>query len=331
MARATRKREARPEPGSSSSAGGRTGLLIVAGLFVVVAIAGVMVIRNLVGLGQPVVNIDELERQEDVRMASLEKVRRSEELLRDSKLEEASKLLQEVVEADPNFSAGHLMLGYVLMQLGKLPLAAQVTRRAYELDPDEPAVCFQMGLMELRQGNVESAAALVRVAIGLRGQANLSPAPEYHLVLAAAFSRSNKPDKADEQMALALRIDRAQAISYAELVSPETQVALGRLLVKRGEMDEAGRLFSLAASQRPDRDDWYYLAARAYYVLGKYAQAASLIEMAVDLDPANGTYMRLKRQIEARGTDLSAGEPNAGTQEQGLGEHEPSLLSPFNR
>jgi len=295
------RRQEKPAPRSQLAGVGRGKALAVAGVFVVAAVVGVLAVRKLAGPGDPVVDVEALERQETIRTESIEKITRCEELIRNVKLSEASRLLLQVTEADPDFYLGHLMLGYAFMQLGKMNLAEQASRRAYELEPDEPTVSFQMGQIEVALGNVGSAVDSLRRAIRLRAQAEVPPAAEYHVTLADALARDGQFAQADEEMDRALQADRAMAMSAVGMSGPEAQVALGRALVRRKEVVEAARLFAQAASQQPDRADWQFLAARAYFVQAKFAQAASYIQQAVDLDPANPTYVKLKRQIDAKG------------------------------
>ncbi len=299
MARRMRRQE-KSAPSSRLAGVGRGKALAVAGAFVVAAVAGALAVRKLAGPGDPVVDVEALERQEAIRTESIEKITRCEELIRNAKLNDASRLLQQVTEADPDFYLGHLMLGYAFMQLGKMNLAEQATRRAYELEPEEPTVSFQMGQIETALGNVGSAIDSLRRAIRLREQAEVPPAAEYHVTLADALAQDGQATEADQEMDRALAADRAMAMSAVGMAGPEAQVALGRALIRRNEVAEAARLFAQAASQQPDRADWQFLAARAYFVQAKFAQAASYIQQAVDLDPANPIYVNLKRQIDAK-------------------------------
>lgn len=306
-------------------------VLTVVAALVALAVVGILFIRSQAG--GPVVDVDALEREEDARFASLEVLGRVEELIQNGKIEEARRSLQQVTEADPNFYLGHLMLGYVFMQQGKLNLAAQATQRAYKLEPNDPAVNYQMGQAESISGNVESAIDHLARAIRLRADQNPPPppAPEYHVTLADALARAGRPDQAKRQMTLALDADRDQAIAAAVMAGPDAQVALARVLFGRKETAEAAQLFAQAAALRPDRADWQSQAARAYYVQGKFDQAASFIQRAVDLDPSNAAYVRLKQRIGQKsfGTpSIEIAEPESD--QRADDDQEPPAINLFN-
>ncbi len=296
MARTTRKKD---KPTGSGGRIPRKALMAAVAL-VAIAVAGILLIRAQVGPGEPVVDVEALEQQDNIRIASIEQISRIEEMIGAGKLDEASRVLQQITEEDPNLYLGHLLLGYTFMQLGKLPLAAQVTRRAYALEPQDPAVNYQLGQTELALGNTESAIDHFTAALRLRAEQNLPPAPEYHITLADALSQSGQTAAATQQMDQALAADRAGAIAAAGIVGPAAQVALARALARRQELSEASELFAQAADREPHRADWQFLTARAYFVQGRFGRAAPFIQRAVDLDPANPGYVKLKQQIDKR-------------------------------
>ncbi len=309
-------------------------LLLLGMGFVTVAVVGVWLINRQVGGGRPPIDIAALERQHEVRRESIDRIGQAERLIRDGRTDEARQALERVIEADPDFFPGHLVLGYLFMRQGKLPLAEQATRRAYELEPNDHAVVFQLGQVELLGGKVESAIDLLARAIRLLREANAPPEGRYHLVLADALIRNGRPALAEDQLKRALEINREETLASSALVGPQTQVALARVLVDRREMSDAERPFEQAASQLPDEAEAQYQAARAYYVQGKFAQAAPLIDRAVELDPANPAYVQLRRQVHAGqfGSNDATAEiellspSNQNTQET---EEEQGLFNPF--
>jgi tetratricopeptide (TPR) repeat protein len=300
MARATHKPRVAPAPAPPPSGRGFRVSIPVILAFLVAAALGVWYIHTYVGPGRPIVNIAELDRQSDIRRSSIEAITRTEQLLRDGRLDEARKLAEQVTEKDPNFFPGHLVLGFIHMRSGRLPLAEQATRRACQLEPNDHAVTFQLGQVELLQGKNESAVEQFTRAIAIQERTNARPEAKYHLMLGDALIQSGRADQAVSQLKAALDIDRGETLKTAALVDPQTQIQLGRLLIDRREMVDATRLFEQAAAQVPDRAEVHYQAARAYYVQGKFAEAAPLIEKAVELDPANPTYVQLRRQVNAR-------------------------------
>jgi tetratricopeptide (TPR) repeat protein len=313
MARSTRKTKPPTHDAPSAWVADKPKTVMVTVALVAAVVVGVLVIRAQVGPGQPVVDIDAVERQEDIRATTFEKVAQAEQLLTDNKPEQATRLLLEVTQADPGFYLGHLMLGYLYMQTGKLPLAAQATRRAYELEPTDSAVNYQMGQVELLLGQSESAIEHLAAAVRLRQEAGLPPAAEYHVSMADALIHNGQLGPADDQLASALEADHQGTLQAAQFVGPETQVALARALVKRQDTADAAPLFVQAAELAPDRADWQFLAARALFVQGRLPQAAALIQRAVDLDPTNADYVKLRRQIDSQRVDTPDDVEETGT------------------
>jgi tetratricopeptide (TPR) repeat protein len=328
MARSARKKE---RTGPTEPAGRRSGTaktLIGMAVIVVVAIVGVIVIRSQAGPGRRVVDVEALAQQEQIRNVSLQRIAQCEDLMSDGKMDEAVQLLQQVIVEDPNFYIGSLLLGYAYMRLGKLPLADQLTRRAYALEPNDFAVDFQMGQIEVLLGQMDFAIDHLTQAIRLRREAGQPPAPEYHITLADAYARNRQPELAADEMEIALNANREEATKAAGAAGPQAQIALARAMVRRKEMAEAARLFAQAAEQQPDRAEWQFLAARAYYVQGKFEQAAPFIQRAIDLDPSNGAYVQLKRKIDARDFASPDEGVEASNPREGGG---PSELDPFKR
>ncbi len=303
-----RNRREKPEGESA-----RSNRLMAVFLLIVVAVAGVLVIRAQVGPARPVVDVDALERLDEIRATSIEQLTRAEEMIQEGRLDEAFTTIRGVTEQDPNFALGHLMLGYVFLEQGKLPLAAEATRRAHGLDPGDPATNFQLGQIESSMGHLESAIECLARAIRIRTELELPPLPEYHITFADALARNWETERALRQMERALEADRAATLSAVSMAGPAAQMALARVLARRQEMSEAVRFFAQAAHAAPDRPDWQYEAARAYYVQGKFDQAAAYIQRAVDMDPTNPRYVRLKERISQKGygsdDPLAAPEP----------------------
>jgi tetratricopeptide (TPR) repeat protein len=308
-------------------------LLVVAG-FIVAAVGGVLIIRSR-GPGPPVVDIQKLERDEDIRRQSIEKGRRSEGLMREGKMDQARPLLEQITESDPRFYPAHLMLGFLFMQQGKLPLAEQATRRAYQLEPNDPAIDYQLGQIELMQGKYDSAIDLLIRAVRLQKETGEPAEAKYHVTLADALIRNGQAAHGADQLNLALDVNRREALALAPVLGPQAQLVLAKVLAARGETSDAARLFAEAAEQLPDEAEAHYQAARAHYVQGKFDQAAPLIEKAVTLDPANVEYVRLRRQIRAgqfgSSTSMPVVDLGGANRETDEAQEEEGLPNPFKR
>ena len=85
--------------------------------------------------------------------------------LRQGKLAEATKQLQDVVAKNP-VSAAYLLLGQVLMQQNRLDEARQALQQALTLRPDLVMARILLGHIHLRQGNYAGALAETKEALG---------------------------------------------------------------------------------------------------------------------------------------------------------------------
>jgi tetratricopeptide (TPR) repeat protein len=335
MVLADKKKLFPPTPGSRPPKLRLDRRVLVVVAFIVAAVGGVWVIRSQVNPGPPVIDIRKLEREEDIRRQSIEKGRRCERLMREGKIDEARPLLEQVTESDPRFYPAHLMLGYLFLRQGKLPLAEQATRRAYQLEPNDPAIDCQLGQIEMMQGKYDSAIELLIRAVRLQKETGEPPEAKYHATLADALTRNGQAAHAVDQLNLALDANRRETLALAPMFSPQAQLVLAKVLVARGETSDAARLFAEAAEQLPDEAEAHYQAARAYYVQGKFAEAASLIEKAVELDPANAEYVQLRRQIRSGQFGSSTSVPvvdlGRANKETDESPEEEGLPNPFKR
>ncbi len=304
----------RHETDGKRSTGARP--LVLVGGVVALAVVGVVVIRAIESPGPRIADIAALERQNDIRTASFERLEQAHEMMRTQQIDQARVLLEQIIADDPDFYPGHLLLGSVHMELGKLNLAEQATQKAYELEPKDPDVLYQLGLIASMRGELTTAAEHLASAIELLARLQQPPAPGYHIALADVHFRDGQSSKGYEQVEQAVQADASeagleQAIAGAMMAGEQVKHALAGELFSLGKKARAAMLFARAADERQDIAAWQYRAARVYAQLDQYDLAREYIQRAVDLDPSNAEYVALKRDIDkALGVDsLLAPEP----------------------
>ena len=157
------------------------------------------------------------------------------------------------------------MRGVILAQLGRHEEAEAAFAEASKLDPAEQAAAMGRSLTFQETGRLEESIRL------LRQQLQESPgdgAVSYLLAQALITSgvRPSEPGFAEARKALeaSLRWDPNQA---------EPRVALGKLLVRIGEMEEAARHFEAAARLDPTNRTATYQLMRALHKLGREQEA----------------------------------------------------------
>ncbi len=278
--------------------------ILLAGLLV--GIVGVLVIRRLAGPTRQIVDVAALDRRERVRRSSEQRVAEALDLLDDQQVDRAIELARQVTKDDPDYAAGQLLLGRLLLAAGRSAEAEMPAARALELDPDNPEAHFQMGYVHLLTRAGRGAVAEFKKAIELVENLGRPVPISYHLSLAEAYAKQAQTDLADRQVSRALAIDRDETLALCEGADWETLMLVGRALTRRGEHYKASELFIRAARLRPALAEPQYWAARSCSVVGKHAEALEFIDGALQLDPVSEKYRSLKEQIESerRGLDL---------------------------
>ncbi len=331
MAGKTRKAALAASPSTSQK--GLTRKQLMGGVvFVIVAVVSFLIVRWLADPGKPVVDLARLQREQEVRRKSIDVVTRSEELIKNGQLDQAMRNIEQVTESDPHFYPAHLVLGYVFLRQGKLPLAEQATRKAHDLDPNEPAINYQLGQIEMGLGKLDSAIELLGRAIRVQKEREEPTEPRYHVTLAEALLRNGQKAMAADQLKLALSVDRKETIASASMAGGQSMTALGRLLADRREFDAAVKLLADAAEQNPDQPDAQYQVARLYYIQNQAARAVPYIDRAVTLDPSNEDYVHLRRQIhESRGGSTTRASNLPALLEQNEPEQDTTIFDVLKR
>ena len=85
-------------------------------------------------------------------------------LVRLNRLEEAQQPAEAAVQGDPDFAAGHELLGSLLARKSQLAEAASEYQRAVQIQPDFSRAQLDLGLVLAAQGDLAGATDHLRKA-----------------------------------------------------------------------------------------------------------------------------------------------------------------------
>lgn len=80
------------------------------------------------------------------------------------RIEEAGRVYQQAVDAEPDNVDALCMAGVCARDLGDAPMADRLLARALELDPGSSFALFNLGMLRLNQGRIDEAAGLMQGA-----------------------------------------------------------------------------------------------------------------------------------------------------------------------
>ncbi|MCX7962664.1 MAG: tetratricopeptide repeat protein [Burkholderiales bacterium] len=185
--------------------------------------------------------------------------------------------------------SGHAFLRQGLGRLGlALVLALALPARADQSPPEDPAaldaaLAWQLGYAAHLQGDFHTAIALFRRSIALR------PSPEAHTYLGWSLSHLGRLEEAIAECETAIRLDPDFGNPYNDI---------GVYLIALGRADESIPWFEKA--MRAPRYCCYqfphFNLGRVMLAKGRLAEARRLFERALDFDP---DYEPARRALEA--------------------------------
>jgi len=239
----------------------------------------------------------------------LEKVERAASLIRDNRIEEAERELNQALKTKPNEAAALNLLGTIRAQQGKLNDAEALFARAVRIEPlmagahmnlarlhllngaPEKAVAKLKETLRLEPGNAEASYRLAWVLLSLgrfdecvsfieTARQSLPPSAPLLAVLGDAHLRKGALDKAEENYLLATNSDGANA-----------NAIIGLAMVARARGDNKTAILHLNGVRNVIVD--------SPELLHKFAG------IALDLQLTDGALQALKRAIELRPAEPS--------------------------
>lgn len=216
----------------------------------------------------------------------------------------AAQNFQTVVDMQPDWPGGHLMLGRSLLALDRKQDALAHLSRAHELEPDDGATILTLGRTYLELGQAGQAATIL-------GKADASSLPEanrgtLYQLRGQALLQAGRPAEALADLANAARLEPSNA---------KLQRTYGSLELKHGDLDRALSALQRSAELEPDDIDGQrlYLSAlisdaRQTPEAGRqaaYDRAATVGERLARLD-ASGETLSLLGNLQ-----LQAGREDA--------------------
>jgi tetratricopeptide (TPR) repeat protein len=187
--------------------------------------------------------------------------------------EEAVRVLQEAVAAEPAYAEARIDLALVYFRAGRLEKASAEAAEVVKADPRNVRALQVLGNVEFAQGNFASAEEHLHAALGI------------HLDFGTAYS-----------LALAYLSQHKLAETkflFDEILNdmgstPELHVLLGRAYRETGYLDEAIREFKKAIELDPRYPRVHYYLALAYLAQGekeRFPTARPLFEQELAINP----------------------------------------------
>jgi tetratricopeptide (TPR) repeat protein len=187
--------------------------------------------------------------------------------------EEAVRLLQDAVAAEPAYADARVDLAMVYFRAGHLEKAGAEASEVVKADPHNARALQLLGNIEFAQGNFAEAAEHLHTALGLQGDFETA----YSLALAYLSQHKLAETK----------------ILFDELLNdmgstPELHVLLGRAYRETDYLDEAIREFKKAIELDPHYPRVHYYLALAYLAQGekeRFPTARPLFEQELAINP----------------------------------------------
>ena len=211
---------------------------------------------------------------------------------------DAAAAARKATELDDKFGEGFAILGVSILanNLKEWSEAIAQAQQGAFLDPGNTIVQAAVGKIFEANGQLEQAAAAYRRAL----QTDPGFAPARLALIQAELNRGNR------DAALA----EAKKIAAEMPTSPELQLLIGEITIRKGDYAEALGYLERAMKGLPGNADGWALLGRAYHFSRRFDEAAEAYGKAVGLQPQN---------VDLRATyGLILGQ--AGELEKGLAE-----------
>ena len=195
--------------------------------------------------------------------------------------ERALAQFREAIRLQPDYAAPHVLMGSILLAMGKFPEAARELETAVKLQPKDPLVRLQLAKA------YRGAEDMLRAADKFQALRELAPQePEYVHQSGKAF--------------LDLSAWCYQRIVHLQPNSARAYQALAENFRAQGRPEIATPVFQRAAQADPTLPDIHLALAEIYFEQGKTAEARKEVEQELALIPESAAAAALKRKLDAQ-------------------------------
>lgn len=218
----------------------------------------------------------------------------AKDLQRNGRLEDARRIYDALLEAQPDHADALHFSGVLAHQQGRSEEAAERMGRSLRHEPDRADYHSNHGIVLDALGRTDEAIAAYRRAIALD-----AAHPNAHNNLAVLLAARGELDRAERALRAAIRID------------PEHRDALtnlGGLLVRRGRTREAVLHLCRATVLDPTYAEARLVLVRAHVELGETDRAVEILEEWLREDPSDPVALHTLaavtgREVPARASD----------------------------
>lgn len=234
---------------------------------------------------------------------------------------EAERLAKEVLEKDPNYIEGHILMGSVLFAQKQTEKAFAALNRAIELNPNRVESYLSLARFYLVTKDTTKAEELFRKSISVNPDSPLAHS-EYGKFLA----QSNRPAEAEAELRKAVEVgpqdrparfllgsyylvtkqlDKAEesfkALAELDKDKPEGPVVLADFYSSTNRLDEAIKIFQDVLAKSPDYMAGRYRLIEIMLVRGDTQGASAQIEEALKKDAKDRQALILRSRLRSKG------------------------------
>ncbi|WP_024517847.1 tetratricopeptide repeat protein [Bradyrhizobium sp. Tv2a-2] len=204
-------------------------------------------------------------------------------LLQTARIDEARRVLEHAIAADPRSAEAHSNLGFALFRLKRYAEARLAQERALALQPQFPTALTNLGNTMMRLGHLPEAIALHERAISLK--------PDY----ADAYCNRGMVEVMLKQNQKAVH-SFGRALSFAPR-HLEAIIGKGMASIELRHFEEAAELFTAALAIAPNMAEVLAHRARLHLYLGRVKESEADFDAALALSPELELALRGKAQV----------------------------------
>jgi tetratricopeptide (TPR) repeat protein len=249
-------------------------------------------------------------------------------LLRQNKVDEANRLNDVILSANPRNSGAQMLRGRILNLRGQFKTAIDVLQTALKDAPEHAGGHYQLGVALSNTGNnvraeeewreavkieprlTDAQLALAQVALTKNDRDSLKESaeaivralpsdPRGYILRAEAESRSNQNAAAEADFNKAIQIAPQSSLGYS---------ALGGWLFQRGNLEDAQKYYELALDRDPNQVGALNGLVAVFLKLNQNAKAQKRVQQQVEKAPNNDAFLTLLGGLQAANKDFAGAD-----------------------